>query len=317
MMKSKLKAYKSWLKFVKDTESFFEDAAFLKVRTPKLLKSSAMESSLFCFKVLDEKQQQTWVLPTSPEFPLKKLWLSGEFPKVFEISNSFRANEEVTDFHQPEFSMLEFYWEAVDRETFVTFLFEFLRALGLLKEGQAFKRVKLNEAFTTFTDFNIKPNTTKEELKRVLSFHSQHHSEQMTWNDLYQLIFINLIEPNLSKTEPLILENYPPQLAALAKLNEQGWADRFELYMGGLELGNAYNELFDKAELKKRWDEENHQKAMEENSPHLIDYELLDLTSKSHLESGFGMAIGLERLFYLQQLILGQNPDSIKVWPFD
>jgi lysyl-tRNA synthetase class 2 len=109
----------------------------------------------------------------------------------------------------------------------------------------------------------------------------------------------------------VFLESYPPKLSALAKINDEGWASRFEVYYQGVELGNAYDELMDSVELKARWEIENKIRESAGLAPHPIDEDLIKITGESFIKGGTGIAIGLERLF---SLTLKQK--SIKVWPF-
>lgn len=304
-MESNLNGYKSWLSFVKQVEKYFEGQNFLRVITPTLVTSGAMESSLMAFKL----EGNEIYLPTSPEFGLKKLWLSSISGRIFEISSSFRK-EELGTLHLSEFTMLEFYMAEEDfsslKKQTEKFFLEFL---GL--EPSLCKGLKLDEAFYSFTGFQIKPDSDELFLKKVLDFHGIYYKNTYSWNDLYQLIYLNLIEPLLCKESLIFLENYPPQLAALAKINSEGWAARVEVFYKGVELGNGYDELFCHEQIKARWEAENLERACMGLKPHPIDEVLLKVTSETKIEKGVGIAIGLERVFSLVA-----NREHIKVWPF-
>jgi elongation factor P--(R)-beta-lysine ligase len=92
-----------------------------------------------------------------------------------------------------------------------------------------------------------------------------------------------------------VVHSYLPSQAALAKLNPEGWADRFEIYWQGFELGNAFYELADSKQVEKRWISENEIRRQQGKQPHVIDYEFLK--TLDHLPESCGIAIGLERLF--------------------
>lgn len=305
-MESNLDLYREWLGFLKEVELFFNDRGFLKVETPTLVPSGAMESTLEAFKL----EGEDLYLPTSPEFSLKKLWLSGLSEKLYEISKSFRSKEELGDMHLSEFTMLEFYMAHQSFHKMKETTAEFLTsALGLKPSDVSY--IKLDECFKSFTGFELKPESDKAFLKSVATFHNLHFTNEYSWNDLYQVIYLNLIEPLLSRNSLVFLENYPPQLSALAKINKEGWASRFEVYYKGVELGNAYDELMDVKELQGRWSCENKIRFDDGRPSHPIDETLIQITDESFIKAGVGIAIGLERLF---SLISDRN--SIKVWPF-
>lgn len=306
-MESNLNKYKTWLGFLSRVETYFEGKGFLRVRTPNLVPSGAMEASLHSLKVDGE----ALFLPTSPEFALKKLWYQGLAPKLYEVSPSYRARE-LGDLHLAEFTMLELYEAQIDLKSLVQQVVTFLTEI-LNLDGVEAKILNLDELFLSFTGFELRPDSDKEFLKSVLNFHSLNFSENSSWNDLYQIIYLNKIEPLLSADALLVLKNYPPQLAALAKLNQEGWAERAEFFYKGIELGNAYDELFDLEETKKRWESENKTRREEGEPPHPIDEVFLKTLSGTKVKSGSGVAIGLERVFSLVQ---GQHTEGIKVWPF-
>ncbi len=304
-MESNLNNYKLWLSFLKKVEEHFNEKGFLKVQTPSLVPSGAMESGLMTFKVEGEELY----LPTSPEFSLKKLWLSGISDKIFEISPSFRKDE-ASDHHLSEFTMLEFYVEGENLENLKSRVHSFFIESLNLEETDC-ESIKLDEAFFAFTGFQLCPDSDKSFLKKVLNFHSLQYGADYSWSDLYHLIYLNLMEPLFCKSSLIFLENYPPQLAALAKINTEGWASRLEVFYKGLELGNGYDELLCSKQIESRWNFENKERKNMGLGCHPIDRELLDVTEKTDLKNGVGIAIGLERVF---SLITGNQ--SIKVWPF-
>ncbi len=304
-MELNLNCYRNWLKFLKKISKYFESEGFLNVRTPTLVPSGAMESTLMAFKVKGEDLY----LATSPEFALKKLWLSGFGKKLFEISQSFRK-EKLGALHLLEFTMLEFY---VAEESFESLKDRTLNFFKKFFQNLEQKKVKLDEAFYTFTGFKLKPDSDKDFLKKTLDFHNIKYGETYLWNDLYQMVYLHLIEPLLCKESLLLLENYPPQLAVLAKISQEGWAQRFEVFYKGVELGNGYDELFCEKEIQKRWIKENKDRVILGFDEHPIDQVLIELTKKTKLKQGVGIAIGLERVF---SLISGIENKNIKMWPF-
>ncbi len=304
-MEPNLNYYKSWLIFLKEISEYFESEGFLNVRTPILVPTGAMESTLMAFKV----EGEGLYLPTSPELALKKLWLSGLSGKLFEISKSFRK-EKLGGLHLLEFTVLEFYMAGESFEGLKDLTLELFQRFFKNLEH---KRVKLDDAFYTFTGFKLRPNSGKDFLKETLDFHNIKYKETYSWNDLYQMIYLDLIEPLLCKESLLLLENYPPQLAALAKINDKGWAQRFEIFYKGVELGNGYDELFCEKEIQRRWKKENEERVILGFNEHPVDEVLIKLTKETKLKKGVGIAIGLERVF---SLISNVENNNIKVWPF-
>lgn len=306
VVESKLNTYRSWLEFLQTVETHFTNRAFLKVRTPKLVYSGAMESSLHPFKI----EGGRWELPTSPEFALKKLWLSGFAPQIFEVSSSFR-DQELGALHLDEFTMLEFYSSEDSFEDLIELTRDFLA--GFLKtQNKDFRVLSVPKLFQTFVGFELKPDSDKDFLAGLLNFHGLRVPESASWSDLFHILLLGRIEPVLGRGL-LALRDYPPQLSALAKINKEGWAERVEFYFEGVELGNGYNELLDGEEVLRRWSLENKLRESEGFKPQRIDFELTKAHQNNRIESGVGMAIGLERLFWLTQENRGEH---IKVWPF-
>lgn len=290
--------------FLKNAEQHFEGEDFLCVKTPILVPSPAMESSLHAFKV----GGSDFYLPTSPEFALKKLWFSSLSDKIFEIAPSFRAKE-LGASHLDEFTMLEFYIEGGFFEDLKSVTTGFLNSC--FEKDMKPVSLALPELFWERTSFELKPDSDEDFLRSVLDYHSIEHKKLQSWTDLFHMILINLVEPLFCQERLIYIEDFPPQLSALAKINKRGWASRLEIYLGGLELGNGYDELIDSEELKRRWLKENALREEERFAPHPFDKELIDLAKMTKLRQGIGMALGLERIFYLL------NPaKDIKVWPF-
>lgn len=305
-MESKLNTYRSWLDFLQTVESYFKNKAYLKVCTPTLVASGAMESSLHPYKIEGKSLQ----LPTSPEFSLKKLWLSGFSPTIFEVSPSFRA-EELGGMHLDEFTMLEFYDAKSSFQELIHITNDFLCST-LNIEPHVLKVLNVNEIFEAFVGFKLEPSSDVMFLKKALDFHGIVFPKNASWSDLYHILYLEKIEPSLN-FDLIALKNYPPQLSALAKINSDGWSDRVEFYYRGVELGNGYDELLDADEILVRWKAENELRASEGLTPHPLDLEFIELHRARKIESGVGMAIGLERLFWLTRR---SPPKHIKVWPF-
>ncbi len=290
-----------WNLFVSHIREFFNKNAFTEVSTPSLVKAPGSEPHLdvfeteFIFGILEEK----CFLPTSPELHLKKMLADG-WTDIYEIKKCFR-NEEVSEHHEPEFWMLEFYRAFANlsqlENDFIS-LFKFLYEKKWLDNPiEKFQKFTVSELFKTHLNFDLNPNTTKEDLINLTAQNSIEVGPHFTWNDLYFLLFIEFIEPKICAMEgPIMISHFPGAQAALARKDDKGWSTRFEIYFKGLEIANAYDELTHPIEqLERCRDEVNLRKQL--SKPSLpLDEQFLD-SLKYGMPPSAGVAAGLERLF--------------------
>ena len=171
----------------------------------------------------------------------------------------------------------------------------------------------LSQLFLKFTGRELTPSTTKAELIEHSQALSQPVDPEDSWNNIFHLIFIGQIEPHLGQGGPELIYNFPPSQAALACINEEGWADRFELYWRGFEIGNAFNELRDPIEQQARFHTEMALREEEGKVPIPIDEEFI-VALKQGLPPCVGMAIGLERLFLACQNM--NDLSQLRLFPF-
>ena len=290
---------KRWSAFLTEVRIFFAMESFVEVRTPTLVTCPGTEPSLDVFSTtlqIGSKQKKLF-LPTSPELHLKKLLALGA-ENIYEIANCFR-NGEVTDTHQPEFLMLEWYRAYQNlgaiKQDVVNFIASLAKELGV--EGpKGAKSVSVAQLFKTFCDFDLTPQTSLENLKELAGrLNVDVHSAESI-DDYFFLIFMDRIENNLPKDELIFVEKYPPYQAALARLDSVGWGERFEVYWKGMELANAFHELNNPEIQRARFMEDLAKKKAMGKEEIQIDQEFLQF-----LEAGMppsaGIALGLERLF--------------------
>lgn len=309
-----LKKWSAYLGFVRE---FFHARQFIEVRTPALVECPGTEPALDVFKTefTHGSKKKTFFLPTSPELHLKKaLALGGE--RIFEIANCFR-NGEITERHQPEFLMLEWY-RAFDHlgtiqsdvQQMVVFLAEKLQ----LKRPDAFRSVTIAELFKKHANYDLKPTTSFADYKQMADNLKLDTRNLTTVDDLFSLIMIEKIEPNLPPNEATFVHDYPPFQAALARTTKEGWGDRFELYWKNLELANAFHELNDPTVQRKRFEEDLQKKRDWKKEEVPLDEEFLKA-----LEAGMppsaGVALGLERLF--MALTSEPNLKTLRLFPLE
>ena len=289
-----------WNRFVHTIRRYFKDNGFMETPTPSLVMCPGVEPNLepFVTTLSLGKNQTKLFLPTSPELHLKKLLAQG-WSEIFEIKSCFR-NGELSHHHQPEFTMLEWYRAynslnsmAQDIQCLISQLNEEGFVTGSIGN---FQNRSISQLFLEYTDLKLTPSTTKEELIRYCHHICQPIDDKSTWDDVFHLIFITQIETHLGKSGPEFIYNFPASQAALAQVNEKGWADRMELYWHGIEIGNAFNELQDPVEQRKRFQKEITLRKQMGRTQVPIDEKFMEALEKG-LPPCAGIAVGLERLF--------------------
>ena len=280
---------------------------FEETRTPLLVLSPGMEPHIRPIQVAPGV-----FLPTSPEFAMKKL-LSKGLPRIFQICSSFR-DEPRSPEHSPEFTMLEFYETNITLEQLQTrveglFLSLAQKTLEKFKQTPAvnlstpWPRFTVNDLFLQHAGIDLRGSTAKQ-LSELCNQHHLPASENEPWDDLYFKIWLNLIEPKLPSDQPCFITHYPVSQSSLCNRVKaaQGfeWANRFELYVGKLELGNAFDELRDANIQRENFlkDQRIRKEIYGESYPASpIDEELL--TAIELMPPTCGIAIGLDRLAML------------------
>lgn len=311
--KAVLSQWSDYLQFLRE---FFRAAEFLEIKTPSLVTCPGTEPSLDVFSTtlsVGSKSRKLY-LPTSPELHLKKALALGA-EKIFEMAPCYR-NGEITERHQPEFLMLEWY-RAYDHlgaiKQDVLNLVDFMVKKMGVPGPQKIRSFSVAELFKIYCDFELTPQTSLEDLRSLAEkLEVDVHSAESI-DDFFFLIFMDKIESQLPKEELIFVEKYPPYQAALARLTADGWGDRFEVYWKGLELANAFHELNDPEIQRLRSSEDlEKKKALGKESVNLDDefFQCLD----AGLPPSGGIALGVERLF----MALTDTPEikDLRLFPF-
>ena len=311
---------------------FFLSQNFIECDTPLLVKHPGMEPYLtpFLTNILDEAgQNYTAHLITSPEYSMKKLLAAG-MNKMFQISKVFRNNESFGGTHNPEFTMIEWYRAEAsyndiitDTENLIIYLINKSleneaakiknqkskikitnKNLKITYQGQVIDlsmpwlRVSVREAFDRFASLKLSELKIKKD-------------EQ--YEDVFWKIFLNDIEPKLKELgRPVFIYDYPIALGALAKTknNDATVAERFELYIGGLELANAFSELMNGSEQRQRLEEEQKLRQKLRKPVLAIDEDFIAALDNGP-KTAAGIAIGIDRLV---MLILDQKDINEVLW---
>lgn len=305
-----LKNYQLYLKIEESVNDFFKRNNFLKVDLPVLSPSLIPESYLEIFQTSFNflNSQNNFYLTPSPELFLKRLIIEG-IGNCYYLGKSFRNSELPSSLHLPEFTMLEFYQLGVDYLKMADFVLKLLQDISLRIYGKKeffyqgkkinlkkWEKITVAEAFSCFAGIN------NEELFNHKLFFKRakekgYQIEEASYEDLWSQIYTQEVEPHLGKSGlPTLIYDYPKELAALAKLNQDNQtAQRFEFYIAGIELGDGYSELTDWQEQKKRFIEETNRRQKNKMENHQIDWEFIDFLKKG-LPDCAGVAIGFDRL---------------------
>lgn len=288
-----------WGQYQKALRSFFISKDFVEVRTPSLVPCPGTEPSLDVFSTtfVNGSDKRKLFLPTSPELHLKKTLALGA-EKIFEIAPCYR-NGEVTEFHQPEFLMLEWYRAYDNLSTIKKDVVDLVQSVAAklnLSAPTEIRSVTVAELFKQHCQFDLKPETSMEELKALSLRMGIDARGASCIDDYFFLIFIEKIESQIAQDALIFVEKYPPYQAALARLTEDGWGDRFEVYWKGMELANAFHELNDPTIQRQRTAEDLAKKKASGKESVLVDEEFFLCLDAGFPPSG-GIALGVERLF--------------------
>jgi lysyl-tRNA synthetase class 2 len=271
-------------KLIQSIRHFLFQHNFLEVETPLRIPSPAPEEHIEAITSDD------WFLQTSPELCMKRL-LSAGFPRIFQISHCFRAAER-GDKHLPEFTMLEWYVAGFDYHQ----LMDQCQALLIA----AFKDMG-NDQEIAWQNKKICVASPWERISvaDVFSKYSPISLQQALNQDKFDEIMVEYIEPYLGIDRPTYLYDYPAKLAALAKTKKSDptVAERFELYIGGLELANGFSELTDVNEQRQRFAEALKARAVKK----WAHYEMPEkfLQALQTMPPSSGIALGIDRLMMI------------------
>ena len=269
---------------IREIRNFFHVQGFLEVETPLRIPANAPEEHI------EPCRAGGWYLQTSPEIAMKRLLCCG-YDKIFQISKCWRDGERGSR-HVPEFTMLEWYRGNSDYHRLMQDCEELLSFL-------ADTTVCGNNITYQGRPLNLRHKAERISVKEAFkSFASMEMSKAIRTGCFDQLL-VTEIEPALPQDKPVMLTEYPAEMAALARLKpgDASVAERFELYAGGLELANGFSELNDPAEQKKRFDEAN-LKRLQNGFPPLPLPEPF-LNDLSAMPPAAGIALGIDRLVML------------------
>jgi lysyl-tRNA synthetase class 2 len=294
---------------------FFHRGGFLEVETPILSADTVVDRHLdpFCLP-LGPGPQRRW-LQTSPEFAMKRLLASGDSPSaIYQVSRVFRQDEQ-GPLHNPEFTLVEWYRLGDSLEAGMQWTSDLCEAL--LGRGPA-RRISYGEAMRQYA--GLDPHTAPTDALRAAARNcpapppeSLAADDRDGWLDW---LMVERVQPHLGVDRPALLYDYPASQGALARVREcvPPVAERFELYVSGIELANGYQELLDAGELRRRNAQVNAQREAD-GKPALPEHSRLLAAMEAGLPPAVGVALGLDRL-----VMLAAGAASIQeviAFPFD
>lgn len=294
--------------------AYFERAGFLEVETGIVCRSPGNETHLHAFEagwIGADGEKHAAYLHTSPEFAMKTLLAAGE-RKIYQFAPVFRAREQ-SRLHAPEFTMLEFYRAAADYSVLMEDCVEILRLAaqaggrsrfsfrGVPCDAQAPpERLSLVAAFERHAGFALEPLLEdRDAFAAAARGIGMRVAPDDSWSDIFSRVLAERIEPHLGRDRATLLDRYPLSEAALARPcpDDPRFAERFELYVCGVELANAFGELTDPAEQRRRFAADMAEKARIYGEIYPIDADFL--RALAFMPQASGLALGFDRLAML------------------
>jgi len=271
-------------RIIQAVRSFFIERQYLEVDTPIRIPAPAPEAHI------DAVASEDCYLQTSPELCMKQL-VSAGYSRIFQICKCFR-NKERGRKHLPELTMLEWYKAG---DNYIDLMDECQELIGYIA-GETTGNNSLSYQGQTI---RLDPPWTRMSVDEAFRRHANIEVEEALAKDCFEEVMVNEIEPNLGATRPLFLYDYPASLGALARLKPANRlvAERFELYIAGIELCNGFSELTDPVEQRRRFESE--QKIRKTFHKPVYPMPQNFLNSLSDMPAACGNALGLDRLVML------------------
>ncbi|MDI1430551.1 EF-P lysine aminoacylase EpmA [Polyangium sorediatum] len=280
-----------------EVRSFFVRRGFLEVETPSMVPCPGLDLHLDAFGVEGSPEGRPLWLITSPEYQMKRL-LAGGVPRCFQLARCYRRGE-IGSRHNPEFTMLEWYRAFASMDAVVADTEELVRSVVSKLAGThvievegtrvdlaaPFERISVGEAFARYA------GTSADEAITMASEDE----------DRFFRLLVEHVEPSLARLgRPVFLVEYPAPFASLARLcpNDPRVAERFELYVGSVEVCNGFGELTDPVEQRARFERDQAQRRAEGKPVYPIDERFLAALTEG-MPPAAGNALGIDRLIAL------------------
>ena len=294
---------------IKELRRFLDERGFLEVETP-MLHPVPGGAAARPFKTYHNALGQELYLRIAPELYLKRCVVGG-LEKVYELNRNFR-NEGISYKHNPEFTMLEFYWAYADYNDLAVFLEEMLAevitrvrgSLAFTYQGREldfrppWKRLRFLEAVSDAVGMEVGPDTSRDTLVGLAEKHGVPVDGGWGKGKIMAELFEKLVEPGL--WEPTLVVDYPKEISPLARehRDEPFLVERFELIAAGRELANAFSELIDPLDQRERFLEQVRLREKGDEEAHRVDHDFL-LALEYGMPPTGGLGLGVDRLVML------------------
>lgn len=268
-------------RIIRKIRQFFSERGYLEVETPHRIPAPAPESHI------DAVPSGKWFLHTSPELCMKRMLTAG-YEKIFQICRCWREGERGSQ-HIPEFTLLEWYRVRSDY-------------LALMDECEALIQslaveIGLEERMT-YGDHNVLLTSPWERItvEEAFNRYAKISAKEALKQDLFDELMVGEIEPRLGTKTPTFIYDYPSERRSLARLKKEDptVAERFELYLGGLEIANAFSELIDTEEQRKVFQLEMETRRLLGKKVYPMPERFL--TELEKIPPSAGIALGVDRL---------------------
>jgi lysyl-tRNA synthetase class 2 len=297
------------VKTIRELRRFLDERDFIEVETP-MLQPIPGGATARPFVTYHQALGENLYLRIAPELYLKRCVVGG-LERVYEINRNFR-NEGISYKHNPEFTMLEFYWAYVDYLALADFLEEMLAHVVREVKGDLrftyqgleldltppWRRVTMLQAVSEALGRPVTSTTPEEELREQAARRDIPLEEGWGAGKIVTEIFEKLVEPKL--WHPTLVMDYPREVSPLARLHRDDpfLTERFELIVAGREIANAFSELIDPLDQRRRFEEQARQRESGDEEAHLLDYDYLRALEYGMPPTG-GLGLGIDRLVML------------------
>lgn len=301
---------------IKKIRQFFTDRGVLEVDTPCMSQATVTDVHLSTFETrflfpAPEKGLPLYMMP-SPEYHMKRLLAAGSGP-IYQMGRCFR-NEENGRYHNPEFTLLEWYRPHYDMYRLMDEVDDLLQQI---LECDSAQRLSYQQAF--LKHLNMDPLSADEnQMKEAagslnLADITDHQKDR---DGFLQLLFTEGVEPHIGRDKPAFIYHFPASQAALATISNEDYrvAERFEVYFKGVELANGFHELTDSVEQQQRFEQDNRRRAALGLPERSIDERFIAALQHG-LPPCSGVALGIDRLVMLS--VNAENLSEVMAFPVE
>lgn len=302
------------ISIIKLIREFFWFQGFIEIETPLAVRLASQEPYLNPLPLTihdPNSNSERFYLRTSPEYSLKKILAAG-YEKIFEVGKCFRDFESFGGNHNTEFTMIEWYrapgtYQDIMNDTEELFKFvgkklnkeTFMYRNNTIDISAPWDRFSMKEVWKKFITIDLDDFLEKDRLVELAK--SRGHSVQAddAYEDVFYKIFLNEIEPYLGVERPVFVYDYPMCMTSLSQSCEDArYAQRFELYIGGLEMANAFGELVDALKQKKNLEEDREKRKALNKETWPVDPDFI-AALQSGISPAGGIALGVDRMVLL------------------